>query len=83
MSFHRPQDRNRDHKEQINQQYHDARDKMSHTDVNAHLDVGHDGEEKRETEEERKKRLAQDIASRLDQTGKQVRRDHDRGTAGS
>jgi hypothetical protein len=84
MSFHRPQDRHRDHKEQLQQQYQEARDKMSHADVIAHADEeGVDGAGKSESAEERKARFEHDIAQRLDKTGKQIRREHDRGTAGS
>jgi hypothetical protein len=84
MSFHRPQDRHRDHKEQLQQQYHEAREKMSHVDITTHPDGEEaDGAGEKESEEERKARFEQDMAQRLDRMGKLIRRDYDRGKAGS
>jgi hypothetical protein len=84
MSFHRPQDRHRDHKEQLQQQYHEAREKMSHADITTYPDGEEaDGAGGKESEEERKARFEHDMAQRLGQIGQQVRREHDRGKAGS
>jgi hypothetical protein len=86
MSFHRPQDRHRDHKEQLQQQYREARDKMSHAEFNLPLDEdGTEGSGGSESKEARKARFEQAIEDRLDQTGKQIRREREResGKAGS
>jgi hypothetical protein len=84
MSFHRPQDRHRDHKEQIQQQYHEARDKMSHADINSPLDEeGQEGSGRNESEEARKARFEHDIEQRLDRAGKEIRRERERDNSGS
>jgi hypothetical protein len=81
MSFHRPQDRHRGQKEQIQQQYHEARDKMSHAESDALVDgEGHEGAPRNESEEARKARFEQNIEHLLDRAGKQVRREYERGS---
>ncbi|MFL5760803.1 MAG: hypothetical protein ACJ789_13845 [Thermomicrobiales bacterium] len=79
MSFHHPKDRHVHGKEKIEKEYKDARDQLSHTASQIQADEEAFGALHRdETTEDKLARFEVDAEIRLDQAGKEIRREHDK-----